>query len=123
VAEIITSYNARRQDPGDAIPDGAVIEGGNFSQSSPGTVILAGKSLTIRGGNWCNVEPDPAWTIEGGNWARIDRCVHLHPEMGLPAEGDNCRHVTEIDTIEIDGEVVETIYHRADTVEGRAWPT
>ena len=107
--------NWSRRDPGSDIPDGSIIYSGNFSQLLPDTVILEGKTLTIYGGNWINVHIDENWTILGGNWAQIDRCYHLHPEWSLEEEVDNCRHVVDIDTIEIDGEIVETIYHRKDT--------
>ena len=92
--------NYSNREPGDAIPDGATINGGNFSQAVPGTVILAGKTLTINGGNWINVLRDPLWTVNGGSWWQIDRCAHLHPswvEHGvIPAEPENCRHVLEV---------------------------
>ena len=89
----ITHGNSRFGDPGDEIPDGSVIVGGNFRQLIPDTVILAGKRLTIRGGNWINVKPDPNWTVEGGNWAQISCCSHLHPEWikrGLPECPEDC---------------------------------
>lgn len=105
------------QDPGDAIPDGSVIDAGNFSQLQPDTPIMVGKPLTINDGNWVNVRQDAAWTINGGNWSQVSRCYHLHPEWPLPVEPDNCVHVTEIDTVTIDGVVVDTIYHREDTFQ------
>ncbi len=89
----IAKGNWSFRDPGDEIPDGSVIVGGNFRQLVPDTVILAGKRLTIRGGNWINVKPDPNWTVEGGNWAQISCCSHLHPEWikrGLPECPEDC---------------------------------
>lgn len=115
----ITRGNWSFRDPGDDIPDGAVIEGGNFSQHTADTPILVGKPLTIRGGNWVNVLRDVAWTVEGGNWARISRCSHLHPEWiskGLAECPVACPHVVGTDEIVVDGQVVDTIYHREDTV-------
>lgn len=91
----IKSGNWSFRDPGKDIPDGSVIYGGNFSQLAPGTVILAGKKLTIRGGNWVNVKRDPLWIVEGGNWAQISRCSHVHPEWvarGLSPCAEDCEH-------------------------------
>lgn len=112
----ITRGNWSFRDPGDDITEGDIIVGGNFSQHAPNTVILAGKSITILGGNWVNVLVDAAWTIEGGNWTQISRCSHLHPEWDLPVEIDNCVHVVEIHEVTIDGQLVDTTYERKDTV-------
>ena len=90
------------RDPGDDVPDGSVIAGGNFSQLVPGTEILVGKTLTINGGNWTNVAVQPGWTINGGNWAQRSFCSHLHPEFvaaGLTEEDENCPHVIATDTM------------------------
>lgn len=80
----------------DHIKDGDVIEGGNYSQHTPDTEILKGiKDLTIRGGNFINVQKQPTWRIEGGNWAQIERCSHLHPELiekGLKECAKDCKH-------------------------------
>lgn len=97
------------KDPDDDIPTGSIIDGGNFSQLVPGTVILEGKKLTINGGNWINVKQDANWIITGGNWAQIERCSHKHPEwtdIGLKKCPQNCKHQSatqewqEIDVIE-----------------------
>jgi hypothetical protein len=116
----ISEGNWSFRDPGDDIPDGSTITGGNFSQAAPDTAILVGRELTIRGGNWCNVRQDSGWTIEGGNWVQKSRCAHLHPEWldagHLLPEAEDCPHVIEVDTITIDGVVVDTIRHREDTL-------
>ena len=104
------------EDPGDAIPDGATIEGGNFCQLQPDTPIMVGKPLTICGGNWINVRPDPAWTIEGGNWCRKSYCVHLHPDWDLPVEPEACPHVVETEELLGEGGATEVFYHREDTL-------
>ena len=97
---IIEHGNWSFRDPGDDIPDGSTINGGNFSQAVPGTAILAGKTLTINGGNFCNVVKDPAWTINSGSFGVKSFCAHLHPDwvaMGaLAAEVENCPHVIEV---------------------------
>lgn len=112
----ITQGNWSFRDPGDDIPDGSVINGGNFSQLQPNTAILVGKTLTIRGGNWVNVQPDPAWTIEGGNWTQISRCAHLHPEWSSLSCVENCSHVINTDEVWIDGILVDTVCHYEDTI-------
>ena len=101
---IIDRGNWSFRDPGEDVPDGSIINGGNFSQHSPDTAILVGKVLTINGGNFVNVRKDPNWTINGGNFVQISRCSHLHPmwiDEGLPECVELCSHVVE--TIEIVG--------------------
>lgn len=116
---VIDRINCRFSDPGSKVPDGSTINGGNFSQLVPDTVILEGKALTINGGNWVNVRKQPEWTINGGNWCQVSRCSHLHPEWvqhGLSECSENCQHVTEVDTVEGEGAESITVYHHADTV-------
>ncbi len=103
------------QDPD--IPDGLVIESGNFTQLFPRTEILKGKQLTISGGNFTNVKKQPGWTVEGGNWTQVSRCSHLHPHLvkeGLPACPVECSHMTVKDEIVLDGQVIDTIYEYKD---------
>ena len=76
--------------------DGDIINGCNVSQLAPDTVICAGLRVTINGGNWVNVKPDPLWTINGGNWTQVDRCSHLYPKWvkrGLPKCAERCKHM------------------------------
>ena len=114
---VIGSGNWAFREPGDNVPDESIINGGNFSQAVPGTVILAGKTLTINGGNFVNVAKDGNWTINGGNWTQVSRCSHLHPEWaeaGYIAECvEVCPHVVE--TIEIVGG--DDVYVYEDTVQ------
>ena len=106
------------QDPD--LPDGSVIDGGNFTQLLPNTEIMVGKTLTINGGNFTNVKRQPEWAVNGGNWTQIDRCTNLSPEwigrQGYAACSANCRHVVSTDVVQVDGVTVETIYHYEDTV-------
>jgi len=100
-------------DPGNAIPDGSVIDSGNFSQLVPGTEIMKGKTLTINGGNFTNVVVQPEWTVNGGNWTQVDRCSHLHLDfvpIGLPECATECKHMISKEVIEIDGVVLDTVY-------------
>lgn len=107
--------NYSYQDPD--LPDGSVIESGNFTQLLPNTEIMKGKILIINGGNFTNVKRQPEWTVNGGNWSQIDWCSHLNPskvEKGLPECESECRHMTSKEVIEIDGIVIDTIYTYAD---------
>ena len=113
---VIDRGNWSFRDPGSDIPNGSIINGGNFSQAVPDTVILEGKTLTINGGNFTNVRIDANWTVNGGNWTQISRCSHMHPEwLGteLVECVENCSHVVEV--IEIGGGADVYIYE--DTVQ------
>ena len=99
------------------IADGSVIDEGNFTQLLPNTEIMKNKALTINGGNFTNVKQQPVWTINGGNWAQIDKCSHLNPvliEFGLPECGVECRHLKSKEEINIDGELIDTIFTYED---------
>jgi len=88
----------------------------NCSQKFAHTAIGAGKTgLKFVECNLVNCDvPGDATLIECNN-AQIDFCYWLNPEMGLPVEVENCRHVVDTDTITIDGES-QTIYERENTV-------
>ncbi len=115
------NYSLRDPENDDPCPfqDGDTIERGNFFQHTPDTPIMAGiENLIITGGNWTNVRKQPTWSTPGGNWTQVSLCAHIRPELvpfGLPAEVENCSHVVDIDTVHIDGQLVDTIYHREDT--------
>ena len=75
----IASCNYAFQDP--PLHDGDIVHGGTFIQALPGTEIAKGvKVLTIEGGNWINVKPQPTWVIKGGNWAQKDFSPKKHAE-------------------------------------------
>ena len=102
------------QDPD--IADGSTINEGNFTQLYPDTEIMVGKTLTINGGNFCNVKVQPGWTINGGNFTKVNFCHHLHPSWDLPAGVEECPHMISKDEITIDGVLVDTIYTYEDEV-------
>ena len=112
---VIERGNWSFRDPGNDIPSGSIINNGNFSQAVPDTVILAGKTLTINGGNFFNVRKDPSWTIVKANFSSKSLCSHLHPELVerglLEPEIENCSHVVEV--IEIAGG--SDVYRYEDT--------
>ena len=106
-------------------PNPSEIESGdtfyhcNWSQHTPNTAICIGKTgLTFEGCMLtnCNV-PQDAELIDCKE-IQISRCSNLHPEFverGLTECVENCSHVIDTDTVEIDGVVVDTIYHYKDT--------
>jgi hypothetical protein len=105
------------QDPD--LPDGSVINSGNFTQLAPNTEIMVGKVITINGGNFTNVKKDPNWIVNGGNWTQINRCSHNWPDYiqhGLAECGDECEHMISKEEITIDGVLVDTLYTYEDGV-------
>jgi hypothetical protein len=103
------------QDPD--LPDGSVINSGNFTQLLPNTEVMVGKTLTINGGNFTNVKRQPEWTVTDGNWTQVDFCSHLHTNLldkGLAECAIECRHMDSKDVVEIDGMQIDTIYTYSD---------
>ena len=95
---------------------GDTIDRCNCSQLSPGTPVCAGiSSLKFIESNLVNCILPIDAQFDGCNRAQIDFCYWLNPGMDLPVESENCRHVIEINTIDIDGET-QIIYERKDTV-------
>lgn len=105
------------QDPD--IPDGSTIDGGNFSQLEPDTEIMKGKTLTINGGNFCNVKLQPEWTINGGLWINKSFCSHENPrwvDYGLAECETECSHMVSKDEVYVDEVYIDTIYAYEDTL-------
>ena len=105
------------QDPD--LPDGSVINSGNFTQLEPNTEIMVGKTLVINGGNFTNVRKQPEWTVNGGNFTQVSRCSNLHPDWldnGLSECVVECSHMISKDIVTIDGQVIDTIYVYEDTL-------
>ena len=110
----ISKGNWQFRDPGDDIPDGATITGGNFMQAVPDTEILVGKAITIRGGNWTNVKIQPEWTVEIPIHNK-SFCTNLRPDLKahIPAVdhcAENCQHVISTEEIWADDVLVDTVY-------------
>ncbi len=114
----IESRNFAFQDPSEEeIPDGStILSGSNFTQAVPDTPIMAGRTLTIDGGNFRNVRRDPAWTGGKRKYPQTSFCANLHPEwvkLGVLAPCvENCDHVVE--TIDIAGSA-DVVYVYQDT--------
>lgn len=117
MSKTISSGNwSFRQPP---LEEGDTVQSGNFSQLLPHTPVAAGiANLTIKGGNWTNVQAKASWTIQGGTWRHISFCSHLHPDWvqsGLPVCVDNCVHVIDTDTVTVDAQTI-TVYHYQNKV-------
>lgn len=88
----------------------------NFSQlvehtKIPDTYI----GLTFRSCNMRNIDPPKdAILIDSPN-SHWSRCSHVHPNWNIPQCVENCSHVIDIDEIQLDGVLIEKIYHYADT--------
>jgi hypothetical protein len=103
---------------GKELPDGTVFENDNFHQREPHTAIFSGKSgLTFRNCNLINCDIPADSVVEGGVRCHVSHCSNVHPEWtdkGLTVCDVNCSHVTDTDTVTIDGVAVDTIYHYED---------
>lgn len=89
----------------------------NFSQRIPGTPIMQGLSgLKFIQCNLVNCAVPEGSVIENGNTTQISRCSHIHKDWPLPACPEECEHVLSVDEIEIDGVVLDRIYHRRDKI-------
>ena len=94
---------------------GDTVEDSNLYQLISGTGVNAA-GVVFRNCNLTNCNVTGAALIENSNTSQIDLCYWLHRDKDLPAEPDNCRHVVDTDTIEVDGVVIATEYTRKDTV-------
>lgn len=107
--------NLFAQDP--PCSDGDTFVDCNLMRLAPNTTICAGVTgLTFRRCNLVNCLVPADATIEQCNTVQVERCAHLHEDWPLPAEADNCAHVTSTDEVRIDGVLVDVTYHYKDTV-------
>lgn len=132
----IKNQNWSRQQPV-GVNDGDVIEQCNINQAEPDTPICEGMTagsetivdeetgeettvewgpLTFRNCNLVNCSLPEDAVIESCNTARVDRCYWLHPNWGLEEEPEDCPHVVEVEEIYDGNTLIDTIYHREDTV-------
>ena len=104
-------------------PVDGVIEGHNFTQGIPHTVIYAGQTgLTFRNCNLTNCEIPEDSIVIGSSYPRlVSYCSHNHPEWlvagYIPECATNCVHLTSTDSITIDGVVVDTESYYFDNKE------
>jgi len=99
------------------IQNGDVFEDCNFTQKEAHTKIFEDiENLTFLCCNLLNCDLPGSSQVEKSLVVQKSFCSHLHPEWDLTECPENCSHVIDIDEIRIDGELVDTIYHRQDKV-------
>jgi hypothetical protein len=102
------------------VENNSIIDGWNLTQKEPNTSIFIGNTgLTFIRCNLINCSVPIGSIIEDCLVGNISFCSNEHPEWvakGLTECVENCSHVTSVDTITIDGVVVDTIYHYSDKV-------
>lgn len=87
----------------------------NFTQKHPHTVITVVDGLTFQDCNLVNCDTPVSAILVDCNATQISRCGNLNADYTCEV---NCSHVIDTDELEIDGVVVETIYHYANTRVG-----
>ncbi len=77
------------------LQNGDIIEDSNISQHMARSLFAQFHNLTFKECNLLNVRFDPSCNHQAIDCLRIEKsfCSHLHPEMNLPACGENCQHV------------------------------
>jgi len=99
------------------VSDGDTIEDCNLMQLTTNTSICAGiTGLTFQGCNLLNCSVPGDAVVENCLIINKSFCSHLHPDWDLTPCIENCSHVVDTDEIWIDGVLVDTIYHREDTI-------
>jgi len=118
------SPNATRfNDPSDMIPNGSIINEGNFMQANPGTEICKDvKDVIVNGGNWTNCKIPESWIINGGNWVQKEFCSHQYPDWidkGLNVCSEDCSHKSnEKEWIEItEKEYIELVDVKSEALK------
>ncbi len=107
-------------DPLPDVENGHVFENKSFLQAAPHTAIFTGKTgLIFRRCNLTNCDIPPDTVMEQCLRAHMNFCSHVHPEWlryGYISDCvEQCSHVVDSDQVTIDGVVVDTVYHYADT--------
>ena len=112
----MANYSLGRK-PLPEVEDGPVFDGDNFLQLTPTKIFVGVKNLTFKNCNLTNcILPDDAKVLSH-HPQMASFCSHVHPKWvakGLKECTENCEHVVDTDTIEIDGKVVDTVYHYSD---------
>jgi len=100
------------------LEDGDVLENCNLMQNLPNTTFdgQGAENVTVIRGNCVNCAFPASWDVQSRMHIQVSYCAHLHPDMGLPEEQEDCPHVVSIDEIVVDGAVTDTIYTREDTI-------
>ena len=101
-------------------PVNGIIEGHNFTQGRPHTKIYEGYSeLTFRNCNLLNCDVPSDSVVISCGLGHVSFCSHLHPkwlENGFVFECvESCEHLVSVDTITIDGILLNTQNHYEDS--------
>jgi len=103
-----------------AVENGHIFKGDNFCQLLPHTKILEGiTGLKFINCNLTNCDIPADAVFDGCKPYHVSFCPNKHPkfiEYGLAICIQNCSHVSSIDTVTIDGTVVDEVYYYEDRV-------
>lgn len=90
----------------------------NFMQQFVYTEIFKGvEDLTFVSCNLLNCKVPKSAVVKDCLTVQKNMCSNLHPEWDWETPcGVVCTHVVDIDTITVDSEVVDTIFHYEDTI-------
>jgi hypothetical protein len=114
----MANYSFKEPPPAE---NGATIEGHNLLRGAPHTKIYEGMTgLTFRNCNLTNCDLPADATVENCLNCHVSFCSHLHEswsERGFIGQcSQDCEHLSQIDTVSIDGVAVDQTYHYADKV-------
>lgn len=113
----MANYSLGRK-PLPEVKDGHVFRGDNFLQAIPHTKIFGGvNGLRFINCNLTNCDIPADAVCEGCAPQHAEFCSNLHPrwvDKGLAQCTANCSHVTQTDTISIDGQVIAINYQYQD---------
>jgi hypothetical protein len=98
------------------IQNGDTFQECNFVQENPNTTVLSGYTgLTFIACNLMNCSVPGDAVIDDCLTIQKSMCSNLHSSWSItPTCATHCRHVIEKDTVTIDSELIDTIYHYAD---------
>ena len=96
--------------------EGDVFEECNFGQPHANVALFNGiKNLTFIACNTINCVMHPTTKYKRNQTGKQDFCVHMKPDVGLPQEVDNCRHVVSVD----DSDPENIVYERRSIPLGK----
>ena len=98
------------------IQNGDTFQQCNFAQANENTAVLSGYTgLTFISCNLMNCSVPGDSVVTDCLTLQKSMCSNLHPDWSIsPACATHCLHVYEKDTVTIDSELIDTVYHYAD---------